>query len=554
MLYPKKEAITCTIVLLSLLLVTACHNYYKATQTPVGSASQKATVMDSLKLQNRYFVLRSGENAYYMNNISLSADQSTLTATLDTLAAGHRLHLTNGRKGKMMYKKNRPEAIVISEVHLYIPEDPSLKPGPYTLGLDKVQKIEVLEKDKAKTTSSYVIGAIGYTLGSMVVVGIIILATKSSCPFVSAYNNDEFSLQGEIYGGSIYPQLARDDYMPLRMSPSANGTLQVKISNELKEKQYTDMADLLIISHDKDTKVLADEKGNLFQVAEPQLPLKATFSNEKDVLAPLQKENDNHLLYFDDTLAENARNYVDIRFTKPAMAAKGKLILSIKNSYWLDYLYGELAKGFGKYYGKYIKKQYKKPASELIKWTREQHMPLEVSIKTSSGWRKLADITTIGPVATREMVVPVDLSGINEPYTEIRLSSGFMFWEIDYAAMDYSPDKNIVVETVSPSIATDESGKNVADVLAKADGIYLEQPVPGNVATLQYQFKPANDPGKSYSYILHTRGYYIHVRDFKNPPDVKFLNQFKKPGTFNGFSLSLYKKFRNTSLQSLAMH
>src|SRR5258706_780146 len=165
-------------------------------------------------------------------------------------------------------------------------------------------------------------------------------------------------------------------------------------------------------------------------------------------------------------------------------------------------------------------------------------MPLEVSLKSSSGWQKITDITTIGPVATREMVIPVDLSGVNDSFTEIRLSSGFMFWEIDYAAMDYSPDKTILVETIPPFIATDETGKDVLSVLAKADSIYLEQPVPGNVVTLQYQFKSSNDPGKSYSYILHTRGYYIHVRDFKNPPDIKFLNQFKKPGSFNEFSLA----------------
>jgi hypothetical protein len=554
MIYSKKESTGYIIGLLSLVFVTACHNYYKASQTRLGSASERAAVVDSLKLQNRYFVLRSGDNAYYMKNLSLSADQTTLNATLDALPPEHSLHLANGYKGKMRYRSRSLDVAVLSEVHFYIPEDTLAKPGNYTLSLDKVQKIEVLEKDKGRTTGSYVIGALGYTLGSLVVVTVIAVALKSSCPFVSAYDGDRFILQGEIYGGSIYPQLARDDYMPLQMQPLNDGTLQVKISNELQERQYTDMADLLVITHDKNAKVLSDEKGNLFQVSDLQRPLKAIFSNEKNVLASLQNENDNRLLYFDDTLAENARNYVDIQFNRPAGATNGKLVLAIKNSYWLDYLYGELAKGLGSYYTRYIKKQNQKPASELIKWTKEQHMPLEVSVKTSSGWQKVTDITTTGPVATREMVIPVDLSGINEPYTEIRLSSGFMFWEIDYTAMDYSPDKDIVVETVSPSIATDETGKNVLATLTKADGIYLEQPVPGNVVTLQYPFKRLDDPGKCHSYILHTRGYYTHIRDFKNPPDISFLKQFKKPDAFNGFSLSLYKKFRNTSLQSLAVH
>ena len=119
---------------------------------------------------------------------------------------------------------------VLSEVHFYIHPDNTAVLGQYTLALDKVKLIEVIEKDKARTTSSYVIGAIGYTLGAVAVVAIIIAATKSSCPFVSAYDGDNFWLQGEIYGGAIYPQLARHDYLPLKMPPLKDGSLQVKLA------------------------------------------------------------------------------------------------------------------------------------------------------------------------------------------------------------------------------------------------------------------------------------------------------------------------------------
>ena len=442
---------------------------------------------------------------------------------------------------------------VLSEVHLYISGDKLVSVGNYTLALDQIQKIEVIEKDRKRTTNSYVIGAIGFTLGAVGVAAIIIAATKSSCPFVSAYYGNEFALQGEIYGGAIYPQLARDDYMPLQMQPTSNGTMQVKISNELHERQFTDFADLIVITHDKNSKVLSDEKGNLYQVKDPQSPLKAWSTNQKDVLAPLLEKDDNQLLHFDDTLAANANNCVITEFNKPAGVQKGKLILAIKNSYWLDYLYGEMAKGFGSYYGAYIKKQSKKPVATLLQWAKDQQIPLEVSIKTKTGWQKITDITTIGPLATREVVVPLDLSDVTAPSLEIRLSSGFMFWEIDYAAIDFSDDKNFEVETVSPSVATDETGKNVLPELNKKDGVYLEQPVPGNMVTLEYKCKPQK-PNTALSYILHTKGYYIHVRDFKGLPNLAFLNQFKKPGGFPLFSLNLYKKFRNTTMESLAQH
>jgi hypothetical protein len=172
-------------------------------------------------------------------------------------------------------------------------------------------------------------------------------------------------------------------------------------------------------------------------------------------------------------------------------------------------------------------------------------------MKTNTGWEKITDITTIGPLAPREIVVPVNLASITTSSVEIRLSSGFMFWEIDYAGIDYSSDKNFKVERISPSVATDETGKDVLSQLVKKDGNYFEQPVPGNVATLEYKCQPQTG-NTSRSYILHTKGYYTHIRDFKGTPDIAFLKQFKQPNAFPAYSLQLYKKFKATSLQSLA--
>ena len=532
------------IMLLIVASFAGCHRYYKAlTRNITDNPSQS---LDSLKKDNRYFVLRTPDRAWHLRNVVLSEDRNTINGTLDTLPAEHQLDLDKG-KGRMRYN----EAYVLSEVHLYIDNDSLLNMGSCTLALNRIQKIEVIEKDRKRTTNSYVIGALGYTAGAFVVAGIIIAATKSSCPFVSAYTNNKFVLQGEIYGGAIYPQLARDDYMPLRMQPTTNGTMQIKISNELQERQFTDFADLIVITHDQNIKVLSDQQGNLYSIGQPQPPLSAWTGNHLDALPSLLYKDDNILLHFDDTLAINATNYVIAQFKNPDKVQKAKLILSLKNSYWLDYLYGELAKSFGSHYATYVKKQNKKSAAELIKWAADEQIPLQVSIRTTTGWQKMADLTTIGPLATRQIVVPVDLSNLKEDKIEIKLSSGFMFWEIDYAAIDFSDDKNFKIEKLSPSIASDETGKNVLPLLLNKDGVYLEQPVPGNVVTLEYKYKPQTG-NESQSYLLHTRGYYTHERDLKGPPKIAFLKQFKKAGAFPLYSLKLYKIFRNTNMASLA--
>ncbi len=534
----------------AILLLNACHNYYMATPTRLGTIKERAATVDSLRLADRYFILRNGSEFFYMSNAILNQDHKTLECILDSVSPYNKLHLTNGRKGKMQYQKSTiTDLNVLNEVHFYIAPDTVPKFGKYTLDLNKVQKIEVIEKDKKRTTNSYVIGALGYTIGALAVVTIIIAATKSSCPFVSAYTGNEFTLQGEIYGGAIYPQLARHDYMPLKIEPLSDGSLQVKISNELHEHQYTDIAELWIITHSKNGKVLSDETGNLYTVSAPQPPTVAWLNEKKEVTASLLKAGDNAMLYLDDTVSTT--NEVVMQFNKPLVAKKANLLLTLKNSYFLDLLYGELAKGFGSYYGTYIKQQEKKPVAELLQWTRDQKIPLEVSVKTNSGWKKITGLTTIGPLATRNIVVPVEFPETTEPFTQIKLSSGFMFWEIDYAALDFSDQNDFTIQKITASKATDELGKNILADLQKEDAVYLSQPDIGNVVTLTYNAEVLQDNSKTRTYLLHTKGYYEHIRDFKNSPDVNFLNQFKKPGAFPLFGMSVYKKMAAENMKTL---
>ena len=152
--------------------IVSCHNYYKASQVKLSFPSK---TVDSLQRQNRYFILRDGDKAYYMNDILLSEDRKTLSCSLDSLPTSHQLYLTHGRRGHLQYLKSNPIDLgVLTEVHFYIDPAESTAFGKYTLQLDKIEKIEVIEKDKKRTTSSYVAGALGYTVGALAIVGIIV--------------------------------------------------------------------------------------------------------------------------------------------------------------------------------------------------------------------------------------------------------------------------------------------------------------------------------------------------------------------------------------------
>lgn len=529
-------------------LCTSCHNYYKELNVDPTHGNSAMQTLDSLKFEKRYFILRNGNKSYYMKDLQINTEHTTLSCMLDSLPYWHQLLRPNKLASKHQYRKNDPfSESILNEVHLYVPGDSTITQGKYSLTLNQVYRIEVIQKDTKRTTNSYVLGAFGYTIATAALITAIVLATKSSCPFVNAYDGKQFTLQGEIFGGAIYPQLARHDYLPLKMQPNTNGQLQLKISNELQERQYTDMANLMVITHSKQTKILADETGHLYSIGNTEAPHAAWLNNKQVSLSPLLQHNDQALQFMDDTTLTNGRNELQLQFHKPADAVNAKLVLSVKNSYWLDYLYGELAKGFGRFYPIYIKKQNKRSPAELLKWVKEQQIPLTVSIKTNAGWEELASLTTIGPVATREVVVPLqELPAEKE--LQVKLSGGFLFWEIDRAAIDYSPNESFTINEYAPVAAWDELNKNVLPLLQKEDGIYCEQPIPGNNATLTYEHIPVSDTALTQTFILHTKGYYTHVRHFKGGMNKAFLQQFRQPDAFTTFSKQRFQQLGHTQL------
>ncbi len=163
------------------LMFTSCCHYYKAVSRPFKNDADKAERIDSLSAAKRNFILRNGDQAFYMNNPILSADKKIVGCTLDTLSSFNRLHLTTGKAGKMRYKKHDPgDLSVLNEAHVYIVHDTAATTGKYSLAIDKVKKIEVIEKDKQRTSNSYVLGGLAITAGIAIVLGLIGAAMASS--------------------------------------------------------------------------------------------------------------------------------------------------------------------------------------------------------------------------------------------------------------------------------------------------------------------------------------------------------------------------------------
>jgi hypothetical protein len=81
---------------------------------------------------------------------------------------------------------------------------------------------------------------------------------------------------------------------------------------------------------------------------------------------------------------------------------------------------------------------------------------------------------------------------------------------------------------------------NVLPALLAKDKAYLDQPEPGNAAVLRFKPAQTSAPDKVKTVILHTGGYYEHVRHYKGLPQLAFLKKFRQPGAFSAFSRQQY--------------
>jgi hypothetical protein len=529
-----------SILLLGILIINSC-NFYKPVSKPLtGKTSDKISMVDSLA--NRTFILHSKEGVYLLEDLSIDVEGETINGILAEVPTQNQLYIQANQAKGNKYSYKAAEPYVLREVHLYTGIDFSMVSSDFgdkvAIPINLLDKLEVIERDKAKSTSNTIFTVLGVTAGTLAVATTIALLTKDSCPYISAYDGNQYLLQGESFGGAVYPSLAREDFIPLP-DLKVGSEIKIMIHNELKERQYSDFADLLVVSHSHDEHILIDPNGKLKIVRQKISPFVASLNEDKDVLQRIITA-DNLLCNFNELEDESAINQIVMGFEYSPDGHQPSLYLNLRNSYWLDHLFGEFTSNFGSQHAKWVEKQREKPAEDLLRWQESQFMPLAISVKTKEGWKEVRKLKTIGPLMNREVAISLDGFEIEGPTVEIALTTGFMFWEIDQVAMvlveDVSPD---AIQLLKPVQALDENQKDMLQSILEKDGIFLEQLEVGNRAYISYNFE-GYEQDKSYSAFLHTHGYYEPIRDFKGKMDRRFLTKFRQPGTFPKYSRLKY--------------
>ncbi len=517
-----------------LIMIGGC-NYFRVH----GTAKPYPEVIRQMQEEQKFIILHLEDKAWHLTDIT--TDENNLTGTLSFLS-GHDMYKTANpdRANRYRGSKISGQSEVLNEVHVYVSEMAITDRIKVSIPSNAILKVEVFSKARGATAYSYLSVPLGILAGAFVVTGIIVAIT--SCPFVYVFDGAYYIFTGEIFSGAIQPGLERDDYLPLPCIRPADGTYRIKVTNELKERQYVDMAELMVVDHGKDVSVMIDKNGFPYTIGNPLPPVSAVTGKTADVTELVSKRDANSYTGIEGIADEKSINSIVLKFVKPAQASEGRLLIRAKNTLWLEAVSLKMHELFGERYNTFSAKREAVPGHKLQKWHLEQQLPLSVYLGNNNKWEFLDYFNLAGPAAMRDDILQLNLEGVTSDTVEIKLETGFRFWEVDYTAMDFSTREEVTVIRTPLTSATSNGELSVKEALTASDNVYYVLDEKGDEAILLF-----DSPGMkndSRSVFLHTRGYYKVLRDQTGPPDKKTLRSFRKPGRIPLFSREMHDSMK----------
>lgn len=385
----------------------------------------------------------------------------------------------------------------------------TVRRAAYIVALTDVDRVWI---ERRQVSAGRTIGAVvGVTAGVVVVVAIIILATKESCPFIYSWDGSQYVFDAEPYGGAITEGLERDDYALLEHVRPVDGAYRLRLTNEVNEAQYTDLLELWVADHPPGTRVVPDEFGRLHTVRAPHRLTSAADGEGRDLRAWL--ETADHLVWEPPAIPGEGgavRQDIVLTFPKPRDARTAKLVATVATGMWGSHMIRSMLELRGSAVGEWYAAIDGSPAARdsLMVWNlREELYALRIEVEEPTGWHVRGILPGGGPLISEERVVPLDVSHVTGTTLRIRIRPPRGFWALDAFAVSYEPDEPVGLTRVAASAATDHQGRDVSGRLRAADGTRYAMPVTGDWAELLFPAPPAS-PGLARSVFAHTRGYY----------------------------------------------
>lgn len=508
-------------------LTNGCHNYFKITSSGTPDSESVTSLVDAKKT----IIIHFNEKKWVISNVGIK--NNIVSGKLDEYKMPPTINPVKADKpNRYLTRSSKNQRYLLNEVHIYVDEFAKTENNQVTIPVSSIHKVEIYDRDTATTVGSYFLGAIGFSASAFALFMILVAIFKESCPFIYTWDGNNFQFAGEIYSGSIHKPLERNDY--LKLPTYANqSSYSMKITNEVREIQHTNLLELLVVDHPENITVLADKSGAIHSLGKIQAPNKATSLSGENVTSQIAAKDDN---FYQSTFAENKIPQKDgliLEFPSQGKAKMAKLAIHAKNSILLDYMIGQFHDQFGNAYKGYMKKQQSAPEAQMRQWALDQGIPLSLYVERNNKWEFVDYYHIAGPMKFKDDILQVPLNGNETDPLKLKIEFGSFLWEIDYTAIDYSPDQNLTSYTIQAKTALDENKKSVAGLISNDDQKYYSQPTTDNYAEITFDLPDLKE--QSRTIILHSKGWYQVLQDPKGKPDIEYLKAFRKPGHFNQF-------------------
>lgn len=528
------------VIILLFNLVSAC-SYFKV----VSSAYPATEEVTTLPALNKTIIIHSNMGVFEIKDISVKGDSLRGTYVADYKFPSDKNTFPDVNSSNR-YKKRNGDSRILNEVHFYIQNlNTYLYPGysQRAISLKDVYRFDIYSPDKSATTMSWVFAIAGAVVAAPFVffglLMLIFLLSGGSCPYIYVNTADGYAFAGEIYSGAIYAPLERNDYLTLPRLIAEDGAYKLKISNELKEIQYTNLTELVVIDHPAKSKVLVDKYGHYQTSVEMRSPMAAANFTGTDLLNVIRDKDS--VCYYGVSPDQELplTDGIIMTFDNSGDACSAKLFLRARNSLWLDNVYKNTHELMGSYNDNWNRKQRNADPEKLNNWSLSQKLPLSVYVEKNGEWVFCDYFNMAGPAAFKEDVLTIDLKGIDKGPLKVKLESGSYFWEIDFAGIDYSINIPVALTTVKIDKAITNEEDLITDLLKYDDLKYYVQPHDYNIAALSFPVPPVTDSERTI--ILHSKGYYNILNDAGGFPQIKKLKTIREPGQFLEYSRELMK-------------
>ncbi|MCK4879901.1 MAG: hypothetical protein KAS82_04540 [Bacteroidales bacterium] len=532
-----RQGLAGVILILLINFIAGCY-YYKV------STSYQPPAEELVKLSDldKQFVVHNFMAHYFVHSVTFHKDSLELKLRTVYYQEGDDISPVSPNQVKR-YRKKKGDARLLNEVHLYVNQKRAIDETTWMVPNSAVERLDIYNHSTKHTTTYSILFGVALIpvayVAFLLLFLLVMLLTGNSCPFIYTWNGEAFEFAGEIYSGAVYPPLERHDYLLLPGLVEEDGEYRLKISNQLEEVQHTNLLELMVYDHAADQEVMVDKYGVGHIISEPVAPVSAISLRGEEVLPLIEKEDDLVYLGNDPSRDPPLLDGVKLTYNIPHGIKTAHLVISAKNSYWLDFVYQNFREMLGASYKMWMKRQQDGDPKQMESWSLSQNIPLSVYLFKDGAWEFYDYYNTVGPMAFKKDILELDLSDIEKGPLRIKLEAGSYFWEIGYVGVSLEQTAPEPATIVQLSKAVDENGNNVAGNLLKDDALYYVQPEIGDEAELVF---PVPDAKGERTIILHSKGYYEILQDPKGPPRVKALKEIRKTGNFNKYSNELMQE------------